>query len=448
MGVAKGWAMRLWATTDGRIAAAMCVVAVGLCALLGIVHSVNQPVYGPIDEVSHAAYVYRVADHYFPPVLGRDTASLRVDKPLIGPHDVRIPREDAVGSAPLPLGAFGEVQQSEAVQPPLYYYAMAPIAKAFAGRDGIIAMRIAGALLFAAAVFLAFLSALELVPERPLAAGLAAVILGTMSGLIDVLSEVQNDVLLAFLSALALVLYLRDMKRQRPGRALAVVVGLAAVTHVIAVPLAALAILAPAWVGTRNVKAGIRVALKPAIIAATPFLLWVAKNLYTYKTLFPHNVVNHTPPNGDLGIISAAPGFLEGATIDIANGAYLLLVASPYSSDQRTLGVLAPLVLLGIAMVARRLDAPVLRALSTGIVIVLVTFLVTFGVLIVNAATAGDATGIFVARYFVAMFVAISVVGGIAIDGIATRPWLNRAIVLAAAVTIAYYAVNSSTITG
>jgi hypothetical protein len=325
---------------------------------------------------------------------------------------------------------------------------MAPIARAFPGRDGIIAMRIAGALLFAVSVFLAFMTALDVLPTRPLAAGLAAVILGTMSGLIDVLSEVQNDALLMLLAALAILLYVRAMERARPGPALALVVGLAAVTHVLAVPLAALAILVPAWAGTRQVRAAVRVAIKPAVIAAAPFLLWVLKNLHTYKALFPHNMVDSTPPNGDLGIISSFPGFLEGATIDIANGAYLLLVASPYSSDQRTLGILAPLVLLGFAMAARRLDAPVLRALSTTIVLTLVTFLVTFGVLIINAASAGDASGIFVARYFVAMFVVISIAGGIAIDAIATRLWLNRAIVIVVAITISYYAVNSSTITG
>ncbi len=67
------------------------------------IHDAHRPIYGPIDEITHTAYVLAVAKDGLPPFVGRDRAF--VGRPPIAARDVRIPPPDKVGSAPVPIGA-------------------------------------------------------------------------------------------------------------------------------------------------------------------------------------------------------------------------------------------------------------------------------------------------------------------------------------------------------
>ena len=129
---------------DDAIGASLTIVALVLTPLIGV-HDARRPVYGPIDEITHTAYVLAVAKDGIPPMLGRDRAFIR-PRPL-APRDVRIPLPDKVGSAPVPIGAYGEVSQTEAIQPPLYYYAAAPVTWFVSGRDNVVALRLFDVLL-------------------------------------------------------------------------------------------------------------------------------------------------------------------------------------------------------------------------------------------------------------------------------------------------------------
>ena len=92
------------------------LVALVLMLLIGI-HDARRPVYGPIDEITHTAYVLAVAKDGIPPVVGRDRAFVRTpDRSLRA--TCASPAPDKIGSAPLPIGRFGEVKQAEAIQPP------------------------------------------------------------------------------------------------------------------------------------------------------------------------------------------------------------------------------------------------------------------------------------------------------------------------------------------
>ena len=58
---------------DDAIGGALTLVALVLLTMIGV-HDSRRPVYGPIDEVTHTAYVLAVAKDGIPPFLGRDRA--------------------------------------------------------------------------------------------------------------------------------------------------------------------------------------------------------------------------------------------------------------------------------------------------------------------------------------------------------------------------------------
>ena len=61
---------------DDRLGMMIATVAIATAAAGGTSHAYSQPVYGPIDEVSHTAYAFHVGAFGVPPVLGRDRAFL------------------------------------------------------------------------------------------------------------------------------------------------------------------------------------------------------------------------------------------------------------------------------------------------------------------------------------------------------------------------------------
>ena len=106
--------------------------------------------------------------------------------------------------------------QGEAIEPPLYYYLLAPVAWFTHGSDKIYALRIAerraqcdrraGALPHAAR---------GCCHAKPLAAGLAAVILASFTGITHLLSQVQNDALLLPVCVALMWTFLHDIERRQ-----------------------------------------------------------------------------------------------------------------------------------------------------------------------------------------------------------------------------------------
>ena len=274
-------------TLDDALAYAMLAAALVLVATAGISQA-RSAIYGPIDEVYHVGYVEHVAETGLPPVSGdyvvagrsRDSDS----------NDIVLEPTQPYGW-PVTFSLGERLPQLELVQAPLYYYAVAPLAVAFGPERTVFALRAASVAFLMAAVLLVFLAVRATVPGRPLAAGLAAVILGTMSGLTYTLSQVQNCALLIAMFALVYWLLCRDVPRRRAGFWLAAATGCLTATQIVAAPFAAAVIVGACWHALGPARPPLssvaRFALPRLAVAAAPVALWLIWNLSKYHSLFP-----------------------------------------------------------------------------------------------------------------------------------------------------------------
>jgi hypothetical protein len=279
---------RLLATTlDSALALAMLAVSLVLVASVGISHARSLQ-YGPVDEVYHVGYVEQIAQSGFPPD-GNDVILARPARHL-GPGAIVLAPADPLGY-PADFNNGKQLPQVELIQPPLYYYVLAPVALAVSSYRTVFALRLASVAFMLAALVLAFLAVRATAPERPLAAGLVAVILGTMSGVSYTLSQVQNDALLIAMFALVFWLLCRDIPRRRASYTLAAAAGLMGVTQIVAIPFGAVALIWTCWraIGrpAGQLRAATRFALPRFAVAAAPLALWVGWNISQYHSPFP-----------------------------------------------------------------------------------------------------------------------------------------------------------------
>ncbi len=267
----------------GRV---LLVAALGLVAWVGVVHALDQPIYGPIDEAYHAGYVQRVANTGIPPMLGRDEIILA--HPTRAPGQVILPGPRA-GTAGLPYGDHFQLPQGEAIQPPLYYYLLAPVAWFSTDVDKIYALRIVSCALNVLGVLLLFLMLRATLPRQPLAAGIAAVVLASFTGITQLLSQVQNDALLMPVCIALMWAFWHDVQKRRVSLLHGLLAGAAAATHLIAVPLGAvsLAFAAVYALGRIPRPRDLIPFVWPVVAYVTPLSTWVALNFYRYHSPFP-----------------------------------------------------------------------------------------------------------------------------------------------------------------
>ena len=413
----------------------------------GVAHSFSQPVYGPIDEVSHTAYAFHVGKYGVPPVLGRDRAFIGRKGVPLGARDVDIPKPER-GSAPIPLEPNGAFGQPEAIQPPLYYYVIAPITWFSSGTAAVVAMRLAGVLMILVSVLLAFLAVVDLTRDW-LAGGFAAMVLATMPGVIDFLSQVQNDALLLPLGGALFWLVARGVRRRSLTWPLAACAAALSITQIVGIPLAAVALLAVGALELRGDRARLPAIALRIAGAGVPLLLWVASNVIRYGTLLPHNV-------------TAAPGLFKseneqilhlheyGFTVfnSIIGGAYLHLYASPYGADYRPLSILMPVVMAGTGLVCAFRSERYRLALGYAYGMVAVELVIIY---LADAAsligTGGDMAALAIHRYYMPTFFAGACLAGIAAGGLTAKAGMRRALLLALPAILAYWAINGSTLT-
>jgi hypothetical protein len=404
---------------DRWIALLLGIAAVGLVLLVGIRHSLDQPIYGPIDEAYHTGYVQNVADTGKPPFLGRDQIVLA--HPTFTPFQVEIPGPQK-GTAPLPFDATDfHLNQEEAIQPPLYYYLLAPVAMVTSGVQKIHALRIASCVLNAIGVLLLFLLLRRMLPRQPLAAGIAAVVLATFTGITSLLSEVQNDALLLPVCVLLIWGFLYDLEQRRVSWWHGLAAGAAAATQLIAVPLGAVTLLIAALYGSRGVPRGreLRRLWLPFVLYVGPLGTWVALNLKRYHGFIP---VYPATPGAAVGHATTSDLFrrtfelLDTARGTIVGTSYLPMWP-PGGVDTRPSGVLlvATFVALALVLFRQRVES---RVIGLWIALAVGAFLLTFFATMINAGrsgSAGDVSGIFVGRYFVGTLAAISGAVGISV---------------------------------
>lgn len=447
------------ARVDLRIAQALLALALALVAIYGSDVARNIPVYGPLDEIFHVAYVQKLADSGHPPIVGQGLIIGVGQKPptsvdvVIGGLDH--PLDPKTGKRVTPVFPDGTTfPQNEAIQPPLYYLAMTPIALVVPWSQRVLVMRLAGTFFVMLAVLFLYLAVREVSPHRPLAAGLAASILGTMTGLSGLLSQVQNDALLLPLSALAFWLLARDLRRRRMGLLLPLVAGATIITQLIAGPAAVLIVLAGLSGDDRVRRASLRSAESLRIIAtrlvafAIPIAPWVAFNLYEYRWLWPISTAGGAPSSQNSGLVRHTIELLYTAGYAVFGSLWLQIWpvhAGAFPTDLRPAGVLA--IAGGVALVVGAATGDLIRErirLGFWGAVALVSFLGTFVVLLANAASVGGQPD-FVARYFVAFAAAYAALVGTALASLASsRAWLTRALVGAVSLGLAWQMLDTA----
>ncbi len=432
---------------DDRLGLLVAVVAMAVAACTGIAHAYSQPVYGPIDEVSHTAYAFHVGKYGVPPVLGRDRAFIGRKGALLGSRDVDIPKPEA-GSAPIPIGPNGVFGQPEAIQPPLYYYVVAPVTWFSSGTPAVVGMRLAGVMMVVVSVLLAFLSVIDLTRDA-LAAGFAAMVLATLAGVIDFLSQVQNDALLLPLGGALFWLVARGVRARSLTWPLVACTAALSITQIVGVPLGAVALLTVGTLEVLRAPAHLRAVVLRIVVAAIPLMLWVASNIIRYGALLPRDV---TGPGGLFQNENDQILHLHELVFPVFNsiigGAYLHLQASPYGADYRPLSVLIPVVMFGTGLVCAWRSEGTRLALGYAYGMVAATMVTTY--LAVAASligTGGDMAAMAIHRYYMPTFFAGACLAGIAAGGLSSRDWLRRTLLLVIPLVLAYWAVNGSTLT-
>jgi hypothetical protein len=433
---------------DDGLGVLVAVVAMLLAMGTGGAHAFHQPVYGPIDEVSHTAYAFHVAKYGVPPVLGRDRAFIGRHGAPLGSRDVDIPQPEKA-SSPVPIGLNGVFGQPEAIQPPLYYYIVAPAAWFSQGTPAVIAMRLAGVLMVMISVLLAFVAVLELTGDA-LSAGFAAIVLATLNGITDFLSQVQNDALLLPLGGALFWLLWRGLQRRRLTWPLVLVAAALSITHVVTIPLAALAVVVLGVLEVRRTPAHLRGVLVKAVVAGLPLLAWLASNVVRYGSLFPHDVSAAPSPlfthNNDqlLHLHELAYPVLNA----IIGGAYLYIQASPYGADYRPLTILIPVVLIGTGLVCAFRPERMRRGLGYAYLMVGISVVTIFlSVAASLIGTGGDLAAMQIHRYYMPTYFAGACLAGIAAGGLSSTVWLRRTILLVLPLIMVYWALNGSSLT-
>jgi hypothetical protein len=429
---------------DDTIGAALTVVALVLVLLIGV-EDAHRAVYGPVDEVTHTAYVLAVAKDGLPPVLGRDRAFL--GKPALAARDVSIPKPD-VGSAPIPIGSFGEITQSEAIQPPMYYYAAAPVTWFTSGRDKVVALRMLNVVFCLVALLLIFLAVRDLA-ESPLGGGVGALLFASAGGIISIFSFVTNGAIMLALGMATVWLGARGVRSRRLNWPLVVVAAAFAITQIIVVPLAAASVLVPA---IRRLRMDGRMSLRPLGIrigvAAIPLGVWVLSNLVRY-----HGVLPRAPGTSGVGGFGTSvsstnmnvPEFAAQYVLSfqtMIDDSFKWWEPSPYVYDWRPLALFVPLTLFGIAFALFRGSERQRNAIGTFLVAVVGSHLLVF--LMLYLATVLTGGGDFVYRYFSASEASAACLGGASFSVLFRNPHVERVAAIAAGLALAYWTYSAS----
>ncbi|MGH9089727.1 MAG: hypothetical protein ACRDYZ_16740 [Acidimicrobiales bacterium] len=106
-------------TVIAACAVAVVAVCVACVVVFGSIEAVRSPVWNPVDEGAHFAYVQQIAEHGSLPVLGKTYVSEQVLALGKGAYPRRV-RTD-----PTHMGLAGD--SYEAFQPPLYYAVAVPV---------------------------------------------------------------------------------------------------------------------------------------------------------------------------------------------------------------------------------------------------------------------------------------------------------------------------------
>jgi 4-amino-4-deoxy-L-arabinose transferase-like glycosyltransferase len=433
------------ARVDLWLARVMLGVALVVCLGLGVQHARHDAAFGPIDEVYHVAYAEHVANTGEPPVFGRDTV-VHDAKPTSTDTVVRAPESGGFPPGWPPGQRLGQV---EAIQPPLYYYVLAPIAWVVPWHHRVGAYRTATIMLVAAGIGFLYAAVRLSAPERPLAAGLAAVVLASMSGINYALSEVQNDGLLLGLFCVDYWAFIRWREGRGSGRWVALVSGLLVMTQLVAGPIAlGLTVLSAGLPGLKGARARTRRLASRLALFVAPAVPWVLWNLWQYHYLWPVSVTKGGPagPSQAPQLDQLLPLVTTAAEQQFHE--FWSIGFIPPNSDLRPPALLAFAIgASAVCLLMRDRLQPEGRRIATWLGLMLAAFASSYAVIVFSSIKTGGSVS-FVGRYFVGVAVAYAAVAGLAITAaLERREWLQRIAAVAGSYVLIGWALQYSVVT-
>jgi hypothetical protein len=272
--------------------------AIGLVPALAV--AVGQPVWSRVDEPAHydviAQYAAGVYPHDSVTTIRPETLDVMERTGVYGfIVDSAYQRPDVeTGFQQMPSGLtdsqhvlwirrHGYQYSYEAFQPPLYYALALPaweLGDALGGAFGALyAVRIFDALLAALLAPLSLLIALRLWPQQPFAGWGAACLTAALPGVDVNLTSVTNDVLVAMLGGLTVLVAISGRVTRRRALVVGALLGAALLTKTTAVALVPAVVLAMALRRRGGGPAKVAAALGVAAVLGAP---WIASNLALY----------------------------------------------------------------------------------------------------------------------------------------------------------------------
>ena len=259
--------------------------------------AIGQPVWSRVDEAAHydviAQYAAGVYPHDSVTTIRPETLEIMHKTGVYGfVVDNAYQRPD--GLAPMPNGLTDAQHvlwvrrhvwqySYEAFQPPLYYALALPAWKLGDAVDGafgaLYAVRVFDALLAALLAPLAMLMALRLWPSQSGAGWGAAVLTAAMPGVDANLTSVTNDVLVAVLGAVTLLVAMSGRVTWRRALLTGVLLGATVLTKTTAVSLAPAIVVALTW---RRRDGSFGEALTALVVAALLVTPWLVSNVAIY----------------------------------------------------------------------------------------------------------------------------------------------------------------------
>jgi hypothetical protein len=267
------WSLETW-LGRGLVLVSLALI---LFVDLRLVH--DTPNYRPTNESNRIAVIEQIAQHGTPPVLGKDAYVIDPAGPL-PPRSVALHHLTLGTAAVTPNTTYPQILALERPYP--YYLAAASAVVPWNHR--VLALRLFSILCTLAGVVFLWAAVREAWPANPLAAGMAALVLGTMSGLVGGFATFDPDSLLLLLWCAGMWLGLRDWRARRcSGWTVAALTAATCVSSV-ALPAAIAAVLWLCW------RAGLHRAVAGRLaVVLTPTVVWVAWNLHAYGNAWPLN---------------------------------------------------------------------------------------------------------------------------------------------------------------
>jgi hypothetical protein len=305
----------------------------------------DAPNYLPDNEANRVAVLEHIAHDGTPPVLGKDFYIVEPSGAV--PPRTTVLRRMIAGQSPSVL-VDTRYPQAFGLERPYPYYLAAPVSWIVPWNHRILVLRLLSVLLACAGIVFLWAAVREAWRSNPLAAGVAAVVLGTMSGLVEGFAAFQPEALLFALWCAGLWLVLRDLRLRRCSPWTVAVCAAATCVSSVAVPAA---IAAVAVLSARAERTGARA--RPIVsglaVVLAPTIAWVLWNLHAYGNPWPLNVaLTGTDRPRNWHALTSGLALVFNVSVSIFNELYSSGLAPVRHLDQRPEAFVAVLFVLAL----------------------------------------------------------------------------------------------------